>query len=137
MILVLAIFNGFMQSPCGHKPSLWSIHQSWFNWKRLSSSIHNILGDFKEDIFHQQNTAILKVMSTFSFKQLVQYPTTAQGTLIDHVYYRNTSGSTIFSIVQVQDTYYSDHDTELQHSIESIIISAFCSFSAKFLSKAA
>ena len=29
-----------MQSPCGHKPSLWSIHQSWFNWKRLSSSIH-------------------------------------------------------------------------------------------------
>ena len=68
-----------------------------------------ILGDFNEDIVHHQNLAILALMSSFSFKQLVQYPTTSQGTLIDHVYYRNTSGSTI--LVQMQDTYYSDHDT--------------------------
>ena len=70
-----------------------------------------ILGDFNEDIVHHQNSTILPLMSSFSFQQLVQYPTTAQGTLIDHVYYRNTSGSTVFAIVQVQDTYYSDHDT--------------------------
>ena len=70
-----------------------------------------ILGDFNEDILHQENPAILTLMSSFSFQQLVQYPTTAQGTLLDHVYYRNTSSSTLFSIIQVKDTYYSDHDT--------------------------
>ena len=70
-----------------------------------------ILGDFNEDIVYHQNSAILPLMSSFSFQQLVQYPTTSQGTLIDHVYYRNTSGSAMFAIVQVQDTYYSDHDT--------------------------
>ena len=69
------------------------------------------LGDFNEDTLHQENPAILALMSSFSFQQLVQYPTTAQSTLIDHVYYRNTSSSTVFSIVQVKDTYYSDHDT--------------------------
>ena len=71
-----------------------------------------VLGDFNEDILHHQNSTILTLMSSFSFKQLVQSPTTPQGTLIDHVYYRdqfyNPSSTTI---VQVKDTYYSDHDT--------------------------
>ena len=70
-----------------------------------------ILGDFNEDILDQENPAILTFMSSFSFQQLVQYPTTAQSTFLDHVYYRNTSSSTLFSIVQVKDTYYFDHDT--------------------------
>ena len=39
--------------------------------------------------------------------QLVTTPTTANGTLIDHVYY-NQSTSDI--IMQVHDTYYSNHD---------------------------
>ena len=68
-----------------------------------------ILGDFNEDILHCHTSAMMRLMSNFSFKQLVQYPTTPQGTLIDHVYYQNTSGSTVHTIVQ--DTYYSDHDT--------------------------
>ena len=34
--------------------------------------------------------------------------TTANGTLIDHVYCSNVPDNTI---VEVQDTYYSDHDT--------------------------
>ena len=34
-----------------------------------------ILGDFNEDIVHHQNLAILALMSSFSFKQIVQYPT--------------------------------------------------------------
>ena len=67
-----------------------------------------ILGDFNEDILHRQNCALLSLMSSFGFKQLVKLLTTAQGTLIDHVYYKNQSSSII---VQVQDTYYSDHDT--------------------------
>ena len=68
-----------------------------------------ILGDFNHDLLYHENTAILRLMSSFSFKQLVQYPTTPQATIIDHVYYRHTSKNTIFT--QVQDTYYSDHDT--------------------------
>ena len=70
-----------------------------------------ILGDFNEDILHCQNSAILSLMSSFSFRQIVPYPTTPQATLIDHVYFRNTTGQTVSAIVQVQDTYYSDHDT--------------------------
>ena len=38
-----------------------------------------ILGDFNDDILHRQNSAILTLTSSFSFQQLVQYPTTAQG----------------------------------------------------------
>ena len=71
-----------------------------------------ILGDFNEDLLQHQNSAIVRLITNFSFRQLVQSPTTAQGTLIDHVYYRNpffTPSSS--AIIQVQDTYYSDHDT--------------------------
>ena len=50
------------------------------------------------------------LMSDYDFTQLVESPTTAQGTLIDHVYYRTPSQSRNI-MVQVQDTYYSDHDT--------------------------
>ena len=70
-----------------------------------------ILGDFNEDILHCQNSVILSLMSSFGFKQIVPYQTTPQATLIDHVYYRNTAGHSISAIVEVQDTYYSDHDT--------------------------
>ena len=70
-----------------------------------------ILGDFNEDILHCQNSATVTLMSSFSFRQIVPYPTTPQATLIDHVYYRNTANYSVSTIVQVQDTYYSDHST--------------------------
>ena len=70
-----------------------------------------ILGDFNHDILSNQNSGIVSLMSSFSFTQLVKTPTTPQGTLIDHVYYRNPSGRPDSVIVHVQDTYYSDHDT--------------------------
>ena len=50
-----------------------------------------ILGDFNEDVLHCQNSAIMSLMSSFSFTQIVSYPTTPQATLIDHVYLRNTT----------------------------------------------
>ena len=40
--------------------------------------------------------------------QLVTSPTTAKGTLIDHVYYNRPTRD---NIVEVRETYYSDHDT--------------------------
>ena len=75
-----------------------------------------VLGDFNQDLLHKQRSALLSLMSSFGFIQLVQSPTTTQGTLIDHVYYRNSSNSPSPNIiVQVQDTYYSDHDTVFCH----------------------
>ena len=41
-----------------------------------------IVGDFNADALHHQNSALLSLMSTYSFKQLVNAPTTAQGTLM-------------------------------------------------------
>ena len=74
-------------------------------------SLHNtpcvIVGDFKEDILHHPNSAIIRLMSSFGFTQLVQITTTPQGTLIDHVYYNNLYPSHY----SLQDTYYTDHDT--------------------------
>ena len=70
-----------------------------------------ILGDFNEDVLHCQNSAIMSLMSSFSFTQIVSYPTTPQATLIDHVYLRNTTDRSIFAVIELQDTYYSDHDT--------------------------
>ena len=69
-----------------------------------------ILGDFNENILHHHNSTLVNLMYNFGFTQLVQSPTTPHGTLIDHVYYKNStlSGS---AIVQVKYTYYSDHDT--------------------------
>lgn len=42
----------------------------------LSTTPCVILGDFNEDIVHCQNSAIIRFMSSFSFQQIVQDPTT-------------------------------------------------------------
>ena len=47
-------------------------------------------------------------MSSNGYEQLVHSPTTDRGTMIDHVYYNRPPADTV---VQVRDTYYSDHDT--------------------------
>ena len=46
-----------------------------------------ILGDFNHDIYHQPDSRIIRLTSTYGFTQLVHSPTTDQGTLIDHIYY--------------------------------------------------
>ncbi len=48
-----------------------------------------IVGDFNEDILHQTESRIVSFMSTHRYTQLVNTPTTAKGTLIDHIYYYN------------------------------------------------
>ena len=67
-----------------------------------------ILGDFNDDIVSQPNSSIVSLMSNYGYTQLVMNPTTSKGTLIDHVYYNRPTNDII---VQVHDTYYSDHDT--------------------------
>ena len=66
-----------------------------------------ILGDFNVDLLDQPQSPIVSLMSTHGYSQLVNSPTTAKATLIDHVYYNKPNGNVI---VEVHDTYYSDHD---------------------------
>ena len=66
-----------------------------------------ILGDFNDNVLNKQ-TKFLQFMSRKGYTQLVSTPTTDRGTLIDHVYYNQSVQNWI---VEVNDTYYSDHDT--------------------------
>ena len=67
-----------------------------------------IVGDFNEDLLSRSTSSrILQLMSSRGFSQLVQVPTTDSGSLLDHIYY---NGITEDAVVDVIDTYYSDHD---------------------------
>ena len=58
--------------------------------------------------YDNRYSRILDIMTNSGYTQLVQSPTTDHGTMIDHVFY-NKPGNDV--VVQVHDTYYSDHDT--------------------------
>ena len=59
-----------------------------------------ILGDFNEDIMQNNDNRIVSFMSSSGYTQLVNSPTTARGTLIDHVYYNRLPDNIQ---IQVQD----------------------------------
>ena len=67
-----------------------------------------VLGDFNDDIKDDTHSKVLEFMSSNTYTQLVSHPTTDRGTLIDHIYYNRSCDN---AIVEVYDTYYSDHDT--------------------------
>ena len=74
----------------------------------VSSSIPSIvLGDFNEDLITCPATQLLSLMSSHGFSQLVDCPTTDNGSLLDHVYCNRPCDC---HTVQVLDAYYSDHD---------------------------
>ena len=64
-----------------------------------------VMGDFNDPNMHG---AVYNVMYGRGFTQLVQQPTTNQGSVLDHAYYNMNSNGII---VEVCDTYYSDHNT--------------------------
>ena len=67
-----------------------------------------VLGDFNEDLSSSSSSSILQqFMSASGFQQLVNVLTTDQGSLLDHIY---CNGSCPPPVVDVVDTYYSDHD---------------------------
>ena len=66
-----------------------------------------VMGDFNDPNMHG---TIYNVIHGRGFTQLVQQPTTDKGSVLDHVYYNMNSNGII---VEVCDTYYSDHDTVL------------------------
>ena len=76
-------------------------------------NLHLIAGNqiatiiINENIMDKRNSDVHHLMNTSGYKQFVQFPTTDKGTLIDHIYYNRQSTA----LVEVDDTYYSDHDT--------------------------
>ena len=75
------------RSPCVPRATMVTVLTRLLRHVTLCTTPCVILGDFNEYIVHHHNSAIFPLMSRFSFQQLVQCPTTAQGTLIDHVYH--------------------------------------------------
>jgi len=71
-----------------------------------------IMGDFNEDIL--VSSSIQKILEQHGYSQHVQVGTTEKGTLIDHVYVKDTDDV----IVEVTQTYYSFH--------EAVLISLLC-----------
>ena len=79
-----------------------------------------ILGDFNEDLIGYPNS---QVLSRHGFSQLVNSPTTDNGSLLDHVYFNRPSDH---HTVQVVDAYYSDHDnSSLFYSYKPYLIEQF------------
>ena len=57
---------------------------------------------------------LINFMTLHNFNQIVNEPTTDRGSLIDHIYY-NRSISDL--VIEVSDTYYSDHDTHYHYDM--------------------
>ncbi|XP_066283397.1 uncharacterized protein [Branchiostoma lanceolatum] len=67
-----------------------------------------ILGDFNENLkSSEENKKILSFFMRSHYQQLIEAPTTAKGTLIDHVYISASSATVHHGVIQ---TFYSYHD---------------------------
>ena len=64
-----------------------------------------VVGDFNDDLM-PKTTKIHRCFQSNGFNQLIEQPTTDQGSLLDHVYFNGVSPIQ----TEVSDTYYSDHD---------------------------
>ena len=64
-----------------------------------------VVSDFNDDLMGN-TTKISSWFKRNGFNQLIDQPTTDQGSLLDHVYFNGVS----LIQTEVCDTYYSDHD---------------------------
>ena len=64
-----------------------------------------VVSDFNDDLMGNR-TKISTCFEHNGFNQLIDKPTTDQGSLLDHVYFNGVSPIQ----TEVCDTYYSDHD---------------------------
>ena len=55
------------------------------NYVSMSNTPTVILGDFNDNVLEQLESPVVSLMSIHGYAQLVNSPTTAKGTLIDHV----------------------------------------------------
>lgn len=89
------------RSPIVSKTNLMTVVSRLLTHMSTCNMASVILGDFNEDILHDQNNVLLSLMLSFGFTQLVKSPTTSQDTLIYHVYYRNPSIQHSSSIMMI------------------------------------
>ena len=68
-----------------------------------------LMGDFNEDVFMNKDTHCCSILQQRGFKQMVTKPKQDSGTIIDHVY----ASPTLKIEINVNDCYYSDHDSVL------------------------
>ena len=90
------------RSPTTPMQQLISMLTRMLNYVSVSNAPTVILGDFNDNVLDKPDSPVVSLMSTHGYTQLVNSPTTAKGTLIDHVYYNKPSGNVI---VEVHDTY--------------------------------
>ena len=64
-----------------------------------------VVGDFNDHLM-VKTTKICSCFQSNGFNQLIDQPTTDQGSLLDYVYFNGVSPIQ----TEVYDTYYSDHD---------------------------
>ena len=80
------------------------VEQLLYNTTLLHAEIV-VVSDFNDDLMGN-TTQISSWFESNGFKQLIDHPTTDQGSLLDHVYFNGVSSIQ----TEVCDTYYSDHD---------------------------
>ncbi len=88
--------------------SFISLFENYLNNLQHQTMPTIILGDFNENLAGTSSSRLLHFMSSMGFSQLVKVPTTDSGSLLDHIYYNRPTIND--SVVDVVDTYYSDHD---------------------------
>ena len=80
------------------------VEQLLYNTTLLHAEI--VVGSDFNDVLMGNTTQISSWFESNGFKQLIDHPTTDQGSLLDHVYFNGVSSIQ----TEVCDTYYSDHD---------------------------
>ena len=73
-----------------------------------------ILGDFNDELMGN-TTKISTCFEHNGFNQLIDQPTTDQGSLLDHAYFNRVS----LIRTEVCDTYYSDHDCTISANVNT------------------
>lgn len=95
-----------------YRPNVYALQKFLMNLEMLLKSLDKrtedkvVMGDFNENIL-ASNISTIKLMKSYGYQQTVDFPTTENATLIDHVY-------TKLQMSKIQTTplptYYSYHE---------------------------
>ena len=102
----LVVITIYRRSNCVTIQQLLAMLEELLSDSTLQETNIVIMGDFNEDLVDNYSK-ISNFLQQYGFHQLIKKPTTDQASLLDHMYYNDTSTTTV---AEVCDTYYSDHD---------------------------
>ena len=69
-----------------------------------------VTGDFNINLFQDSNNVFVGTLSTLGYQQMVMQPTCIHGSLIDHLYIRNTFLYCVPISIHLHTLYFTDHD---------------------------